>query len=306
MKRPFRILGGNSSLHKRAVGFSPSALLVICFMALIGLALATGRTDGVVESEVSLNVQGSEPDYSRFLHTSERHRALACTNCHERANDNSITPRFPGHKACTGCHLAQFVTPALPMCIICHSEVKSSNPPLKSFPAKFNESFNVRFDHSQHMTGAVRPQNGCNACHGRPLARGVALSIPGGISAHNDCYSCHTPNSKSAAGREIASCGTCHEQRSFARTPTTAKSFRFAFSHAKHSRRQRLDCIDCHSLSAGLPQSRQVSSPNATEHFPIGRMNCNSCHNGRRSFGGDLAFKDCQRCHTGATFRLPQ
>jgi hypothetical protein len=34
-------------------------------------------------------------------------------------------------------------------------------------------------------------------------------------------------------------------------------------------------------------------------------MNCSTCHNGKRSFGGDLAFKDCRRCHRGTNFRLP-
>ncbi|MFN2514181.1 MAG: cytochrome c3 family protein [Pyrinomonadaceae bacterium] len=102
----------------------------------------------------------------------------------------------------------------------------------------------------------------------------------------------------------MASCGVCHEQRSFARTSTNSRAFRFAFSHSKHGPRQRLACADCHSLIAGAPQSRQVSSPATAEHFPLGRMNCLTCHNGRRSFGGDLAFKDCRRCHTGQTFRM--
>ena len=92
-------------------------------------------------------------DYSTFKHNSQKHSSLSCNSCHERGGDNSATPRFPGHKACTGCHVGQFVTPAVPMCVICHTEVSSSNPPLKSFPAKFNESFNVKFDHAQHNTG---------------------------------------------------------------------------------------------------------------------------------------------------------
>lgn len=244
-------------------------------------------------------------DYSRFIHTSQRHASLTCAACHERSTDNSATPRFPGHKACTSCHLAQFVTPAVSMCLICHTDVQSSAAPLKSFPQSFKGSFNVRFDHAQHMTGQARPRNGCSACHGRPLLRGVALSIPSGLNAHNDCYSCHTPASKSPAGSEIASCGVCHEQKPYSRTRTNARAFSFAFSHSKHGPRQRLACADCHSLIAGAPQSRQVSSPAAAEHFAAGRMNCLTCHNGRRTFGGDLAFKDCKRCHTGQTFRNP-
>ncbi len=247
--------------------------------------------------------QSPELDYSTFKHNSQKHASLGCNSCHQRA-DNSATPRFPGHKACTGCHVGQFVTPAIPMCVICHTEVSSSNPPLKSFPSKFNEGFNIKFDHAQHMTGSARSQSGCSACHTRLGGRAAAaLSIPASLSAHNQCYSCHTPGSHAASGGEIASCGVCHDQKGFSRTPTNARSFRFAFSHGKHT---RIGCNDCHSLIAGAPQSRQVSSPAPSEHFATGRgSSCLTCHNGKRSFGGDLAFKDCKRCHTAATFRMP-
>ncbi|MEO7971903.1 MAG: cytochrome c3 family protein [bacterium] len=250
--------------------------------------------------------QDSNLDYSTFKHNSQKHASLSCNSCHQRS-DNSATPRFPGHKACTGCHVGQFVTPAVPMCVICHTEVSGSNPPLKGFPTKFNESFNVNFDHAQHNNGNARPPSGCTACHTRLGGRAAAaLSIPASLSAHNQCYSCHTPSSKSAGGREIASCGVCHDAKGFSRTGTNARSFRFAFSHARHGPGQRLGCSDCHNLTAGAAQSRQVSSPAPSEHFATRGSTCLTCHNGRRSFGGDLAFKDCKRCHTAATFRLPQ
>jgi hypothetical protein len=63
-------------------------------------------------------------------------------------------------------------------------------------------------------------------------------------------------------------------------------------------------------LTPGAAQTRQVSSPSAAEHFvamvPRRSTTCLTCHNGKRSFGGDLAFKDCKRCHAGSTFRMPQ
>ena len=37
--------------------------------------------------------QSPQLDYSKFLHTSQRHSSLACNSCHERT-DNSATPRF--------------------------------------------------------------------------------------------------------------------------------------------------------------------------------------------------------------------
>jgi hypothetical protein len=282
---------------------------VLLRTALIGALLFVamgGRGVRSLQSIVNSAYQEPNLDYSKFLHSSQKHLSLACTSCHDRSSDNSITPRFPGHKACTSCHLGQFTTPAIPMCMICHTNTSSGNPPLKTFPTDFKESFNVKFDHAQHLTPSARPRNGCAACHGSPLNRGVALSIPINVSAHTVCYSCHTPGSKTSAGREMASCGVCHDQKKYGRTSTAARAFRFSFSHAKHDARERLACTDCHQVTPGAAQSRQVSSPAPVEHFPTGRgMNCATCHGGRRSFGGDLAFKDCRRCHTAATFRMP-
>jgi c(7)-type cytochrome triheme protein len=249
--------------------------------------------------------QSPEADYSKFLHSSAKHRSLACNSCHERT-DNSTTPRFPGHKACTDCHRGQFTTPAIPMCLICHTDTKSSNPPLKNFPASFNEPFNVNFDHAQHNTGTARPPNGCAGCHGSPVNRRAGFSIPANLAAHSNCYTCHTPTSKSNSGREIASCGVCHDQKSYKPTSTNARAFRYAFSHAEHGARQRLECADCHKLTAGAPQTRQVSSTTAAQHFVTGRgQTCATCHTGKRTFGGDLGFADCKRCHSGPSFRMP-
>ncbi|HEY6804132.1 MAG TPA: cytochrome c3 family protein [Pyrinomonadaceae bacterium] len=260
---------------------------------------------GVCAWSYESSAQGPDVDYSKFLHTSQKHASLACNSCHQRT-DNSATPKFPGHSACTSCHLGQFTTPAIPMCVICHTDTSGNRPPLKSFPTSFKESFNLKFDHAQHMTGSAKPQAGCNGCHAGLVNRGFGLSIPGNLPAHNTCYACHTPESKAANGREIASCGVCHGEGSYNPTSTNSRVFRFSFSHAKHGTRERLACQDCHVVTAGRPQSRQVSSPSALEHFPVGRVqSCASCHNGKRSFGGDLGFSSCKRCHTGSTFKMP-
>jgi hypothetical protein len=273
-----------------------SKLLIV--LALLSLAL-------VVQFTHRSSAQGPDVDYSKFLHTSQRHASLGCDYCHKRT-DNSNTPKFPGHSACTSCHLGQFTTPAVPMCVICHTDTSSNRPPLKSFPSSFKERFNVKFDHAQHLKGSARPQNGCAGCHGSPVNRGVGLSIPANLDAHGGCYSCHTPDSKSSAGREIASCGVCHDQKSYSPTSTAARSFRYAFSHAEHGSRQRLACTDCHNVTAGAAQKRQVSSTSPQQHFITTRgQTCATCHNGRRNFGGDLGFNDCKKCHSGSTFRMP-
>lgn len=296
-------------IKTRALVFRCLSLCCLCAcVVVVASATLTAGSRGSLSSQFTFTsiLQSPNLDYSTFRHNSQRHASLACSSCHQRT-DNSATPRFPGHKDCTACHLAQFVTPNVPMCVICHTDVNSSNPPLKSFPSRFNEPFNVKFDHAQHMTGSARPASACNACHTRVGARAAAaLSIPSSISAHNLCYSCHTPSSKSNSGRDLASCGVCHDQKSFTRTSTNARSYRYAFSHAKHGSAQRLGCNDCHRITPGAAQMRQVSSPAPAEHFASSRgSSCLTCHNGRRSFGGDLAFRDCRRCHTSSTFKMP-
>ena len=243
-------------------------------------------------------------DFSKFLHSSPRHASLNCAACHER-RDNSASPRLPGHKACTGCHLPQFVTPNVPMCAICHTNLDSRDPPLKNFPTL--QSFNARFDHAQHDTGSARPAEGCAACHRPAGRRAAAMSIPAGLAAHSQCYTCHAPGSQSA-GRDIASCGMCHQTGRPARTPAASRSF-VAFRHSTHGPRQGMGCNDCHNLRAGLPQSRQVTAPRFAQHFSAGGMSCATCHNDRRRIGGrvvfgDARFDNCAKCHTGQTFRL--
>jgi len=270
------------------------------------LVLLVAATIGLVAwSWPKVSAQGPDVDYSKFLHTSQRHTTLGCDSCHKRT-DNSATPKFPGHSECKGCHLGQFTTPAIPMCMICHTDVNGNKPPLRNFPTAFKERFNVKFDHAQHLKGTARPQNGCSGCHASPINRGFGLSIPANLTAHQGCYTCHTPTSKSSSGHDLASCNVCHDQKPYTPTSTNARAFRFSFSHADHGTRERLACTDCHNATAGAAQTRQVSSPASAEHFVNSRgMTCVTCHNGKRTFGGDLGFKDCKRCHTGQTFRMP-
>jgi c(7)-type cytochrome triheme protein len=282
------------------------ALLLAGVAALVSLSIFNRRADASVTSTLPDPVvaaqQGgtSGADFSKFMHNSPRHASLACAACHAR--DNSTRPNLPGHKACTDCHLPQFVTANQPMCAICHTDLNSQNPPVKSFPSL--RSFNAKFDHAQHNTGAARPASGCVACHTPAARRSAAMTIPAGFNAHSQCYTCHTSNAQSS-GRDIASCGVCHSLSArYFRTSTNARAFRASFSHATHGARQRLGCNDCHNLRAGAAQSRQVTAPAVSQHFNTTRaQSCMSCHNGRRAFG-DADFNDCKRCHKAQTFRM--
>jgi c(7)-type cytochrome triheme protein len=271
---------------------------VIAFAVVAALAAFSGPGPAAAPLVPAAQTPPAVQGYNSFSHRSYSHSQLACASCHQRS-DNSITPKFPGHSACTDCHLSQFVNPQAPMCALCHSSLASVPPPMKPFPTRFGESFNVKFDHAQHDKGAARPANGCVACHTGSSRRG-SLSIPAGLNAHTGCYQCHTSGAQSGFGRDIAGCATCHAAAAYRRTPTNTAAFSTGFSHATHGARQRLNCADCHNLTAGRPQGQQVSAPRALLHFPPSRgASCVTCHNGKRAFG---ELTDCKKCHTGATF----
>jgi cytochrome c7-like protein len=284
------------------------AACVVCSLVAglyFGGRAATSRTSAASPS-FNFLAAAQQPDFSRFRHDRTHIEKRSCNDCHQR-RDNAASPRLPGHKACTDCHLPQFVTPNVPMCAICHTNLESSDPPVKNFPSL--QSFNARFDHAQHNTGAARPAEGCAACHRPAGRRAAAMTIPAGLNAHTQCYTCHTPGAQSS-GRDISSCGACHTVGRFARTPAASRSF-VAFRHSTHGPRQGMGCNDCHNLRAGLPQSRQVTAPRFAQHFAAGgATSCATCHNDRRRIGGrtvfgDARFDNCAKCHTSSrTFRL--
>lgn len=285
-------------------GPAPAVLLVTVLGFALMLALNSSASASFSESEITPSEVGAAGaaaqgggDYSKFRHTNPQHARLPCLLCHRR-DDNSPRPvRSVGHTPCTGCHTQQFADSANPICTICHANPASGA--VRAFPGL--RSFNVRFDHARHARGAARPTANCAACH-RPERRGVALSIPSGLSAHTTCFQCHGPRAQSA-GRDISSCGTCHEVGRHARTPEGARAYSISFSHAEHAR-EGLSCNECHRVKAGLPRGRQVTSPVPSQHHASARaQSCMTCHNNRRAFGGD-DFSDCTKCHRGNTWHF--
>lgn len=229
-------------------------------------------------------------DYSEFKHSNESHTRLPCLLCHIRA-EGLTTPKMPGHMPCAGCHVQQFADTKSQMCSICHTDAVTGT--VKSFPPL--RSFNVRFDHGRHLR-----QTNCGACH-KPTQAGVALSIPSGRGAHASCFQCHGPRTE-IEGRNIGSCGVCHEPGRLVRSSQQSKAFRFNFSHGEHV--GKMSCSSCHTVRAGAARSRQVSSPLTVMHSARpASQSCGNCHNSKRAFGIS-DFTNCKRCHEGKTFQF--
>ncbi len=275
--------------------------VVAAALAIVSVVITSGMTSRL--SETTSN-ESSAPqdqmqfpeglDYSKFQHNSRNHSRLPCLLCHRR-DSNAPVPKRPGasqHLPCAGCHAQQFSDANSPICTICHTDTKSGA--LKAFPRL--RSFRMKFDHARHVSMS---NVSCATCH-RSSRAGVAMSIPAGFNAHSTCYRCHTPRAQSG-GKDISSCGTCHQLGGYSRSPEMMPAFRVSFSHAKH---EKTACNECHEVRAGQPQRRQVTTPEPLNHHATGRAkSCMSCHDGKRAFGGE-DFTVCKRCHTGPTWHF--
>lgn len=272
-------------------------MVLIAAGLLFATALVFGSKTEVIADDppVGPYSEGAETetqDYSRFQHNNPMHARMPCLLCHKR-DDNSAVPKLSGHLTCSGCHVQQFADNGSQICTICHTNVQSGAT--KRFPGL--RSFNVRFDHALHLR-----QTNCATCH-KPSRRGVALSVPSGVGAHNTCYQCHGPRTE-IAGRNIGSCGLCHTPGRLQRNSDWAVAFNKNFNHAEHRGVGNLNCNSCHTVRAGMPQDRQVSAPVASMHFARSRtQSCATCHDNKKAFGG-VDFADCKRCHQGPSFKF--
>src|SRR5262249_767743 len=109
---------------------------IVLFCCLIAIASATAQTRQRKRvSQLPAPPQaprGTADKYSHFLHSSEKHKSLACNACHRiptawtAKREFPDVADFPDHDACVRCHRQQFFTrqsfigtgPAI--CTVCH------------------------------------------------------------------------------------------------------------------------------------------------------------------------------------------
>ena len=277
-----------------------AALLIAALIVFAASCIQQGEKVQVpltaAETPEPLAIKASDSTFATFSHKVPEHKQFDCVSCHRREG-KSKQLEYAGHDSCVGCHLSQFTNPGEKpaMCAICHDKMDAVPPTTRAFPVKFLEGFNMKFDHAAHERGKGRPAQGCAACHS---PSGNGQTIQSGIDTHNNCYTCHTPESK------IGSCTVCHALAPYNRTLQSQYNFKAIFRHGDHSARQGVSCNECHSVTAGAPLGRQVSNITILEHRTSPGNNCLQCHNGRRAFTGNNPFDvgSCTKCHKGSGF----
>ena len=165
--------------------FAPTALLrgTLLRSAVIGIMLTCiFATNNSISSQTrrrkSVTARQQAPrgpatKYSAFLHSSDKHKSLACNACHKiptawtAKRDFPDVADFPDHDACVRCHRQQFFTRAghdrnrPDICTVCHvraapredARFAFGNPNNANQETKAKEEwqFTIEFPHDKHQ-----------------------------------------------------------------------------------------------------------------------------------------------------------
>lgn len=324
----------NAETRNGVTSWNLSAVLIICVVVL-----AFALTGTVDDFSAAAQTRGrrrpvrSTPaasiDYSKFSHTTEKHRA-ACITCHKtptknwrQAGDYPNIADYPDHDACVSCHRRQFFRGANPqICTVCH--LKSSPREERRYAFRNPTSllqFEVEFPHDKHQDVIAQMQRRSAPVQtpGAVFVRatfsfsgsssGWAFDAPGKV--YNNCAICHSETKSPPA----APAGGWVD--SF--TPDAATFKAVPVSHAScfncHWKSQppvSNDCAGCHKAAARHPDlngAKRISMKfrHAREQHVA---ECTTCHINitkaatLRGLTPDVPITSCTECHNKDGLRL--
>jgi hypothetical protein len=273
--------------------------------------------------------RGSTIKYSAFLHSSDKHKALACDACHKiptawnAQRDFPDVADFPGHDACVRCHRPQFFSrqamsgtgPAV--CTVCHlraapreaARFAFGNPNAANQPAKPKDErqFTIEFPHDKHQNVIARfewrrLQPVKIESHHRPK------SVPPDDKKadYNNCTICHQRNDELVSTQVSAAGDTTDQSRKFFKTAPRSHDACFA-CHWKNQKPVNNDCAGCHKASSTFvpPLAPKRISAKFSHEGGKGEhvLECTTCHINitraatLRGLTPDVPIAACTTCH---------
>src|SRR5882724_149544 len=218
--------------------------------------------------------RGSATKYSAFVHSSDKHKSLACNACHKiptawtaKRNFPDVAD-FPAHEACVRCHRQQFFTrqsfvgTGPTICTVCHlraapredARFAFGNPNNAGQPTRSKEEwqFTIEFPHDKHQNAiaSIRPIDPPAKKGALAYARASAPSFAHAPFRqttfddqkvdYNNCSICHVTNQNEGGSIKsfVAPAGTFK---------TMPRSHDACFDcHWKNLKPTSDDCAGCH------------------------------------------------------------
>lgn len=272
--------------------------------------------------------KGSAAKYSAFLHSSDKHKSLACNACHKiptawnAKRDFPDVTDFPDHDACVRCHRQQFFTgqamigtgPSI--CTVCHVRAAPREDARFAFgkPNDSNQAtktkeewqFTIEFPHDKHQNAIAYASQWERLQSVRSHHRLKPVPFDDQKVDYNNCSICHVTNanaiSRPPAGWTdsfVPPAGTFK---------TMPRSHDACFNcHWKNLKPASDDCAGCHKPAAAfMPATwpKRISARFAHEGGKGGHvMECTTCHinitraSTLRGLTPDVPIAACTTCH---------
>lgn len=172
-------------------------LALLCLVVSAWLGVRAAAESGRTPPRASVYLRA--PQGVRMDHATEAHRALPCTQCHERASQSTRAgdDLRPKEASCTPCHTAQTdrQRPGAETCGYCHQGFDPKSSP--AIAAVRAEPARLAFSHARH-----RAQT-CSSCHVPLGSHAAPDQAHMGMPTMQTCLDCHR------GSRELA-CNRCH------------------------------------------------------------------------------------------------
>lgn len=297
------------------------------------VANAQRRRPKRVTSSSTQAPRGSAAKYSAFLHSSEKHKGLACNACHKvptawiaKRNFPDVAD-FPNHDACVQCHRQQFfkrqsiVGTGPAICTVCHVRAApredgrfvfgKPNGASQATKPKDERQFKIEFPHDKHQNviASLRPRRLANVALGFIRASFFQQGpMDEKKPAYNTCSICHLTNQQAITAPPS---GWPH---AFVTPPGTFKTQPHAHDscfncHWKGQKPTSDDCAGCHKAAASFvppdwpkrKSARFIHEGGGEGQAHI--LECTTCHinitraNTLLGLTPDVPIAMCTRCH---------
>jgi hypothetical protein len=307
--------------------FAFQAFLLLVIITFVAPA-QTRRPQRVTKptSTTQTAPRGSAAKYSAFLHSSDKHKSLACNACHKIPTAWAAkrgfpdAADFPDHDACVRCHRQQvftrqsFAGTGPTICTVCHVRAapredarftfgKPNNANQTAKP-KDERQFTIEFPHDKHQNVIAARRALNDSAHF--IRAAFALTDDKPRSDYNNCSLCHQPNDKTNIVPLVRPAEVNLSPNRFFKTMPHSHDACFN-CHWKNLKPASDDCGGCHKPAAAFIGIDLPTRKSATFSHEGGKDNhvqeCTTCHinitraSTLRGLTPDVPVTTCATCH---------
>jgi hypothetical protein len=273
--------------------------------------------------------RGSAAKYSAFLHSSEKHKSLACNACHKlptawtAKRDFPDAADFPDHEACVRCHRQQLFTRQAfagtgpTICTVCHVRAApredarfafgKPNSASQAAKPKDERQFTIEFPHDKHQNVIASLRRSDSSENEARFVRASFRNFDDKPRVdYNNCTICHQTNNTLVIVPLTPQPDVSAQSYKFYKTMPHSHDSCFN-CHWKNLKPASDDCSGCHKPVASLAAIDSPKRISATFSHEGGKENhvqeCTTCHinitraSTLRGLTPDVPVTTCATCH---------